>query len=216
MQHWPAVDAPPVIAAVVLAAGRAMRFGGPKQIATVGGKPLVQHAVEAAAGGGIDEIVVVVGARADDVEAALSLPPNTRLVRNPDFAAGQSTSLRAGVRAVRPDAAAVMVLLADQPGVTADDVRAVADGFTSSGAPVVRASYRGEPGHPILFARRLFDEVLAATGDEGAREVVRRHVAGVRDVAIDRDPPGDVDTPADLEALDGHAAGDVSPPGHSG
>ncbi len=216
MQHWPAVDAPPVIAAVVLAAGRAVRFGGPKQIATVGGKPLVQHAVEAAAGGGVDEIVVVVGARGDDVEAALSLPPNTRLVRNPDFAAGQSTSLRAGVGAVRPDAAAVMVLLADQPGVTADDVRAVADGFASSGAPVVRASYRGEPGHPILFARRLFDDLLAATGDEGAREVVRRHVPGIRDVAIDRDPPGDVDTAADLEALGGHPARDVSPPGHSG
>ena len=195
------------IVAVVLAAGEARRFGSAKQAAVVDGRSLVQHAVDAAAGGGADEVIVVLGARAEVVASALTLPPSARMVVNPDFAAGQSTSLRAGVRAAG-DAVAVVVLLADQPGVTAGDVRAVLDGHRATGAPLVRASYRGTPGHPVLLGRELFPEVIDATGDVGARDVLARHVEQVVEVAIDRDPPGDVDTPGDLAAAGGH-----TPPG---
>jgi CTP:molybdopterin cytidylyltransferase MocA len=201
-----------VIAAIVLAAGQATRFGGPKQLALVGGRPLVQHAVDAAHDGGVDEIVVVLGAFADEIESRLELPANARIERNPAFAEGQSTSLRAGIRAAPAGAEAVVVLLADQPGVTAAEVRAVIRTFEQSGGPAVRASYRGTPGHPILLARSLFPEVLAGGGDEGAREVLRRLGGVVREIAVDRDPPRDVDTREDLSSL----GDDVSPPGALG
>jgi len=214
VQHWPAVDAAPSIAAIVLAAGSATRFGGPKQLALVDGTALAQRAVDAATKGGVAHTVVVLGAYADQVERMLALPPeaNTSLVRNPDFAEGQSTSLRTGMLALDDETTAVVVLLADQPGVTAADVRTVVDTFAATRAPIVRAVYRGRPGHPVLFARALFPELLECTGDEGAREVVRRHAADVAVAPIDRDPPGDVDTPDDLRAM----GGDVSRPGTFG
>ena len=184
------------VTAIVLAAGEARRFGSAKQLARVGGRTLVQHAIDAASVA--DEVVVVLGARAEDIEPTLSLPPGARIARNPEFADGQSTSLRAGLTALGSDVAAVVVLLADQPGVTAEDVRDVIDAFRSSGAPLVRPSYRGSPSHPVLIARELFGEVVAESGDRGARDVVARHADLVHEVPVDRDAPGDVDTPGDL------------------
>jgi CTP:molybdopterin cytidylyltransferase MocA len=188
----------PKVTAIVLAAGEAKRFGSAKQLARVRGRTLVQHAVDAASAA--DQIVVVLGARADEIEPELALPPGARAVRNPAFAEGQSTSLRAGLGAAGDEAGAVVVLLADQPGVTADDVRAVAEAHRATGAPLVRASYRGVPGHPVLIARSLFGEVAGETGDRGARDVLARHAELVLDVPVDRDPPGDVDRPGDLPA----------------
>ena len=196
LPHLPAVEGK--VTAIVLAAGEARRFGSAKQLARVGGRTLVQHAIDAASSA--DEVVVVLGARAEQIEPALSLPPAARTVRNPDFADGQSTSLRAGVSAVGRDVAAVVVLLADQPGVGEADVRAVIEAYRATGAPLVRPSYRGLPGHPVLIGRDLFEEVLAESGDRGAREVLARHGDLVHEVPVDRDPPGDVDTPGDLPA----------------
>jgi molybdenum cofactor cytidylyltransferase len=169
---------------------------------------LVQRAIDAGAEAG--EVVVVLGARAREIEPTLKLPPGGHVVRNPEHADGQATSLRAGVSAVEPGAAGVVVLLADQPGVTASEVRAVVDAFLETGAPLVRASYRGTPGHPVLIARELFPEVMAGSGDQGARAVLARHAGLVREVAVDRDPPGDVDTPADLVAQSSNPEGTVA------
>jgi len=201
-----------VIAAVVLAAGRATRFGSPKQLARVGGRALVQRAVDAAEGGGVDVVVVVLGHVAERIERELSLPRNARIVVNPAFAEGQSTSLRAGIRALPPEAGAAVILLADQPGVTPDDVRAVVGAHAATGARIVRARYRGTAGHPVLITRALFPEVERATGDAGARDVLRDHAGEIVEVGIDRDPPPDVDTPGDLPA----ARRDVSRPDNSG
>jgi CTP:molybdopterin cytidylyltransferase MocA len=168
--------------------------------------------VDAAEAGGADEVVVVVGAHAAAIEAALRLPPNGRVARNPDHAAGQSTSLRVGILAVAGRADAVVVVLADQPGVTGAEVRAVLDAHRAGAAPIVRAAYRGTPGHPVLIDRSLFDEVLAQEGDAGARDVLSRRSEEVVEVPVDREPPRDVDTPADLDAV----RGDVSDPGNAG
>jgi len=188
-----------VISAIVLAAGRATRFGSTKQLAVVDGKPLVQHAVDAAAGGGCDEVVVVLGHDADRVERALRLPPNARMVRNPSFAEGQSTSLRAGLAALGGDSEAAVVLLADQPGIEPTDVAAVIEGHRSTGAPIVRARFRGVPGHPVLLSRDLWPDAMTSTGDAGARELIAARPDRVHHVDIDRDPPPDIDTPTDLD-----------------
>jgi molybdenum cofactor cytidylyltransferase len=202
-----------VISAIVLAAGRATRFGSTKQLATVRGLPLVQHAVDAAIGGGCDEVVVVLGHDADAVRNALDLSGGGRTVVNPDFAEGQSTSLRAGLGALSPESAAAVVLLADQPGVTASEVRAVLDAERATHASLVRARYRdGTSGHPVLIGRELWGEAAAATGDAGARELLERHAAEIQHVNVDRDPPPDVDTPDGLL----RASRDVSPPRNPG
>ena len=181
----------------MLAAGEARRFGSAKQVAEVEGRPLVQHAVDALVAGGVDDVVVVLGANADLVEAALLLPAGARVVRNADFAEGQSTSLRAGTLAAG-DADAVVVVLADQPGVGGTDVRAVVERWRREPAGLVRATYRGVPGHPVLIARERFPEVLALTGDVGARGMFGTDAA---EIPLDREPPPDVDTPDDLAAV---------------
>jgi CTP:molybdopterin cytidylyltransferase MocA len=91
-----------------------------------------------------------------------------------------------------------VVVLADQPGVTPTDVGTVIDAYRETGAPLVRASYRGVSGHPVLIARELFAEVTAQSGDRGARDVLARHADLVHEAPVDRDAPGDVDTPHDL------------------
>ena len=106
-----------MISALVLAAGEGTRFGGTKQLEILRDKPLVQHAVDAASGGGVDEIVVVLGHDALRVRDALDLPEGARFVVNERYADGQSTSLAAGLRALDPQTEGAVVLLADQPGI---------------------------------------------------------------------------------------------------
>jgi molybdenum cofactor cytidylyltransferase len=189
---------PAVISAVVLAAGASTRFGRTKQLALLGGEPLVQHVVDAAAEAGIDEIVVVLGHEAEAVQAGMRLPPTGRLVVNARFAEGQSTSLGAGLRACHPCSEAAVVLLADQPGIRPEHVRALVAGFRDSGSEVVRLRFRDAPG-PALLARRTWPEVSALSGDTGARALFSQHPERIRWVSVDEDAPRDIDLPEDLD-----------------
>lgn len=186
------------ISAVVLAAGAGSRFGATKQLALVRGAPLAQHAVDAAAGE-VDEIVVVLGHDADAVEAALVLPPHARTVRNPRYAQGQATSLAAGLAACAPGSAAAVVLLADQPGVRPEHVRALVRAYREDpGVAAVRLRFRDAPG-PALLARRIWPELAELAGDVGARAWLEAHPDEVRWVELDEPTPVDVDRPEDLE-----------------
>ncbi|MFW5934122.1 MAG: nucleotidyltransferase family protein [Actinomycetota bacterium] len=205
-------DAPEAeVVAIILAAGRGQRFGGgTKQLAELAGRPLVAHAVEAAVEARAARILVVVGhdgqAVADAAREAAGDTP-VEVVVNPDHAAGQGTSVAAGARAVAaaptlPDA--VVVLLADQPGIRPETVRTVAAAVTT-GASAARASYADRPSHPVAFGPQVLDRLTTLTGDEGARQlldeldVVHVLVAGLA--------PHDVDTPDDLAALRGQRVG---------
>jgi molybdenum cofactor cytidylyltransferase len=185
-----------VISGIVLAAGTASRFGSTKQLVEVGGKPLVQHAVDTAEEAALGEIVVVLGHDAERVTAALLLPENARTVLNTQFAEGQSTSLVAGLLALDPSSEAAVVLLGDQPGVAPDEIRELVMRFVKNRAPVVRLRFRDGPG-PALLSREIWPEALTLTGDTGARELFDR--ATVEEVAVARDAPVDVDTPGDLD-----------------
>lgn len=190
-----------MIAGIVLAAGTSSRLGRPKQLLVHRGRPLVQHAVDAAVGAGLDEVVVVLGHEAETVQDALELPPGGRVVVNPDYANGQSTSLRAGLAALEDDARAAVVLLSDQPGVGAGEVRAAVERYEETGGPVVRASWRGRPGHPVVFDRSVWGALAAVSGDVGARDLLRERPDWVVTLPFDRPPPPDVDTEADYERL---------------
>lgn len=188
-----------MISALVLAAGEGTRFGGTKQLALLDGKPLAQYAVDALASAGVDELVVVTGHDAEAVEAALRLPPQGRFARNPDHATGQATSLAAGLHALADDSEAAVVLLADQPGVTDAEVRALVDAFTANRPRIVRIVYTDGPG-PALLSREIYADAGHLHGDVGARELIASHPEWVEEVPIPFAAPRDVDRPGDLPA----------------
>lgn len=186
-----------MISAIVLAAGAATRFGRTKQVEMLRGKPLAQHAVDAAAGAGVDEIVVVLGHDAELVSSTIRLPGVARAVVNQHHSTGMASSLAIGLRALDDRSDAAVVLLADQPGIRSDHVDALVRLYSDTGAPIVRIRFRDAPG-PTLLARSVWPEVVALTGDTGARALLDAQPERVRWIALDEDAPRDVDTPEDL------------------
>jgi molybdenum cofactor cytidylyltransferase len=182
------------IAGVVLAAGMSRRLGRPKQLLMLDGLPLVAHVVDRALASSLDDVVVVMGARTKDVQDALA-GRSVRFVQNERFEEGQGTSLAAGIAALPADVGAAVVLLGDQPGISPATIDRVTAAYREQGAPVVMARYGEQRGHPVLFGREIFPELMALGGDMGGREVVRTH----RDQLVLVDggadaPPSDVDT----------------------
>ncbi len=193
-----------MIAGVVLAAGTSSRLAGRlKQLLPLGGRPITQHVIDAALAAGLDDVVVVLGHKAEEVRAGLELRPPARAVVNPDFQAGQSSSLRAGLRSLGPDIQAALILLGDQPGVSREVIRAVMEAYDRTGGPVVRASYGGRAGHPVLLDRRVWAEVEAVEGDRGARDLMEQHPDWVVSLELGGHPPADVDTWSDYLRLSG-------------
>jgi molybdenum cofactor cytidylyltransferase len=192
---------PSSVAAIILAAGSASRMGRPKQLLDWGGRPLVRVVAEQALAARIDRVLAVVGAERGAVVAALGELP-IEIVENPAYAAGQSTSLRAGIAALGTDVGAAIVLLGDQPFVTAEVVDRIVEAWRAGGAPIVAPVYAGQRGNPVLFARAVFSELLAIQGDQGARAILATNPSRVSLVEFDDPRPlADIDTPEDYERL---------------
>jgi molybdenum cofactor cytidylyltransferase len=192
-----------VIAAIVLAAGASTRMGRQKlTLPMAGGRPLVRLAVEQVLAAGLDEVVVVVGGDAEAVAAALATLP-VRVVVNPRYAEGQSTSLRTGLDALRPGTDAAVVALGDQPLPDPDVIRRLVAAFRTTGRPIAVPVYRDGRGNPVLFGATLFGELRGVTGDQGGRGVIARDPARVVEVPVDMAMPADIDTPEDYEAARG-------------
>lgn len=192
----------PRVAGVLLAAGRSTRFGGPnKLLQDLDGKPVVRHAAEALLSGGCAPVLVVTGHMREEIERALAGIPVT-FVHNPDFAAGLSTSLAAGIGAAPPEADGALVALGDMPRVTADDVAALLAAFDpEKGRAIVAPTVGGKRGNPVLWARRFFAELRAVEGDVGARHLVGANENLLAEIALDGDGAlVDVDTPEALAA----------------
>ena len=198
-----------MIVGVLLAAGRSSRFGtAQKLVAAFGDRTVVRSSAETLLSSPVDRVIVVLGSDADAVRSAVAGLPVTFAI-NEQFADGISGSLRVGVRAAMSlgdDIAAVVLALGDQPTVSERITREVIARFLSGSGEkkpplIVAARYAGERGHPVLFARAVFPELLTVSGDHGAREVIARDATRVAYVDVVGSPPADVDTPADLEAL---------------
>ena len=189
-----------VIAAIVLAAGASTRMGRQKlTLPMADGRPLVRAAVEQVLAAGLDDVVVVLGREAEAVATALEGLP-VRTVVNTHYAEGQSTSLRAGLDALRAGTAAAVVALGDQPLPDPQVIRRLVEAFRTSGRPIAAPVYRDGRGNPVLFAASLFDELRGVQGDRGGRPVIARDPQRVAEVPVDARMPADIDTPEDYEA----------------
>lgn len=191
----------PFVSALVLAAGPSRRMGRPKLALPVDGVPMLRRVVEAALHSRCRETVVVLGAH-QEVYRPLLAGTAVRLVDNPEFAHGLSTSIRAGVAALSPESRAVVILLADQPRVTSHVIDRLIDTYTREGTRIVASAYRGVVGVPVLFDAALFLELLTLEGDAGARSVIETYPQHGVAVALE-DGWQDVDTPEDLARLAG-------------
>lgn len=187
-----------MIAGVILAAGGSSRLGRPKQLLPLAGRPLLSYIVAAALQSDLDDIVLVLGAAAAEIEQALldTLgPTQTRMFVNDRYHEGQSTSVAAGISALPPSAEAALILLGDQPTITSAVINQLLAGFRSHAAAIVAPVYGGNIRNPMLFRADLFPDLLALTGDQGARSLVQQRAIDIHRVDTGwPTPPPDVDT----------------------
>lgn len=190
------------VAALILAAGASSRFGSPKPLASVDGRPMVEMLLAVARAAGLGPIVVVLGHAADHVERGVAWG-DARRVRNPDPDRGLASSLRAGLVAVaglEPPVEAVVILLGDQPRTDPSVIARLLGGRTDE-RPVVIPRYAAGGGHnPVLLERSGFGLAAEATGDHGLGPVLDAHPELVTVVEVPGANP-DVDTLADLELV---------------
>ena len=190
------------IAAVVLAAGRSTRMGGPnKLVAELGGKPLVRRVTEEVLGSRAHPVVVVTGHQRERVEAALAGLP-VKQVHNPSFADGLSTSLKAGLAALPDDVDGAIICLGDMPQVSAEMIDRLVNAFDPERAAlIVVPTFEGKRGNPVLWSRRFFHELGALEGDVGARHLIGQFPDAVVEVPVTGEGAFfDIDTPEALEA----------------
>jgi molybdenum cofactor cytidylyltransferase len=159
-----------MIAGIILAAGSSQRFGSPKQLAEFNGLPLVDYAVRAALAAGLNPVLVITGAAAEQVREVLK-GYSVRLVHNPDWQTGQSTSIRAGVKALPLECGGAVFMLADQPLVPTALIQALAEEHARTLAPIIAPLIDGRRGNPVLFDRTTFSRLLTLSGDQGGRQL---------------------------------------------
>ncbi|WP_346906927.1 molybdopterin-binding/glycosyltransferase family 2 protein [uncultured Roseibium sp.] len=194
----------PQIGAIILAAGKSSRMGGPnKLLAELDGKTLVQHAVEAAQGAGLAQTILVTGHMADRIGAEIS-DFQIDVVHNPDFADGMAGSILTGMKALDPSLDAVIILLADMPGITSETLIGMIGAYADSPkALIVTATAEGKRGNPVLWDKRFFDGLKALNGDIGARHLIAENPEFVLEYEIGLAARLDLDTPEALAQAGG-------------
>ena len=185
-------------AGIVLAAGKATRYGAAKQALPWNGETLTAHAARIALGAGLDPVIVVLGYQAESVEKSLSGLP-VHPVFNSGFEAGQSTSLLKGLEALPARTGAAVFLLADQPLITAAILRTIVQAHRQSFAPACVPVFEGRRGNPVLFDKALFRELKEMRGDTGGRELLDKYARAVVAVPSDYAVLRDIDTPEEYE-----------------
>jgi molybdenum cofactor cytidylyltransferase len=190
------------VAAIILAAGRSTRMGGPnKLLADLGGKPLVRTVTEQALASKAQSVIVVTGHQAEQVEKALQ-GLKVKFVRNPDFAEGLASSVKAGVAAVADSADGAVICLGDMPLISSNLIDRLIEAFAPDRGHLIAVPVSdNKRGNPVLWSRRFFNELMTLNGDIGARHLIARHGEAVAEVPVEGFGAFlDIDTPQTLEA----------------
>jgi CTP:molybdopterin cytidylyltransferase MocA len=189
------------VSALVLAAGSASRMGEAKQLLPLAGRPLLDHVLSAADGAkSVSEILLILGCDAERVRSKVDLRRrnNVRVVVNANWAEGISSSLKSGLAAADKRAAALCVLLGDQPSIDSEFIDRMIDEFFARPEPLVRPIYRGVddqgvPGHPVIVSRSVWGALEGLAGDEGLRTLISRRPEWLGAVAMSGVVPDDID-----------------------
>jgi len=193
----------PRIGVLLLAAGQSRRMGGPnKLLAEIDGVPMVARVAQRLLASRARPIIAVLGNQADAVDAALGKLPVER-VRNPDFAAGLSTSLKRGIATLPPELDGVIVCLGDMPLISGRHLDRLIAAFNPlEGRTIIVPTRRGKRGNPVLWSKRFFAQMTELAGDVGAKHLIGEHADLVAEVEMDDDAVlVDIDTPEALDAL---------------
>ena len=190
------------ISLIVLAAGKSSRFGSNKLLSETNGETMIQRVVRTSLASRASEVVVVVGFEEDKIRHVLQ-SYECRIVSNPQFEKGQTSSVIAGLNSVKKHANAAMILPGDVAFIKAEQIDKVIDEYNLTPSSIVVASHRSRMGHPILFDRAVFDEMLRVTEEKaGLKEVVNRHRSEIRRVEVESgEVLLDVDLPNDLRRV---------------
>jgi molybdenum cofactor cytidylyltransferase len=176
-----------VLAAVILSAGESRRMGSPKALLPYHDRTFLEHLLDITKHPRIDCQRVVLGAGSEEIIQRAGLD-RAKTVVNPNWHEGQLSSIKCAIRSLAPESPdGILLCLVDQPLITSTLVGNLIAAFYRAGKSVVVPNYRGRRGHPVIFSRALFDELLAASLDEGAREVVRAHPDQVEEVSTDEE-----------------------------
>lgn len=189
------------ISGLILGAGASQRLGPPKQLLPFHGTTLLGWVVgQAQRASALDEVVVVLGRAAEEILERVDFGA-ARVVENPVFAEGCSSSYRAGIAALEPRSEAIMIILGDQPGITPEIINSLAEVWRAETTPIALCSYRGRKGHPMIFAQSMFDELKGLHGDKAAWKLVDANAAVVQEIHLDLPFPDNINTVEDFERL---------------
>jgi molybdenum cofactor cytidylyltransferase len=186
------------VTGLVLAAGGSERLGRPKQLLPYGSATLLDHVLDTARSCEFDQLLCVVGGGADEVRSQVDFG-GLEVVENQEFGEGCSSSIAAALAAVDPRSDVLVLILADQPGVTPETVSTLLAG--RGDAPIAACGYSDGRGHPLAFSRDLFGELATLHGDKGVWKLLDRHADEAVDVPIEGPIPRDVDTWDDYQAV---------------
>jgi molybdenum cofactor cytidylyltransferase len=189
------------ISGLILGAGASRRLGPPKQLLPFRDTTMLGWVVDQAGRStGLDELVVVLGRAADEVRATVDFGA-ARVVENPVFNEGCASSYRSGLAAIDPQSAAIMIILGDQPGITPEIVDHLAEEWRRQESLIALCSFQGRKGHPMIFARPMFNQLLELHGDKAAWKLVDANPEMVREVHFSIPYPEDINTPDDFDRL---------------
>ncbi len=191
------------ISGLILGAGASQRLGRPKQLLPFAGNTLLGWVVaQAERAAGLDELVVVLGRAADQIRQRVDFGA-AKVVENPVFGEGCASSYCAGIAALNPRSEAIIIILGDQPGIEPEVIDRVAEVWRQGVRQIALCSYRGHKGHPMLFGRPLFDQLVRLHGDKAAWKLVDANPDLVQEIEFDLPLPEDINTCDDFERLEG-------------
>jgi molybdenum cofactor cytidylyltransferase len=190
------------VSAVILAAGQASRMGRPKQLLTLGGKPMIWHVANQVCQGQLGEVLVVTGAYDLEIKQALADLP-VKIVHNESWAEGQATSVKKAVQSLDKSAQAVLFILADQPLIDANLICNLVSVYQNTDASIVVPHFQGQRGNPVLFDLSIWRQnLLNLTGDQGARSIIQNNPQAVNYLELTSEHYFfDVDTPEDYKRM---------------